>query len=522
MPRARERDIYARTLDQGARTDLRYVDLCVEFVDERDLEPILAVGDRWDRKKKEWADAPATKHLQIQVHKGQIESTEFFANWLDARLGGAPLDQPIYSFMLLGGTRSGKTYLGLRFALAFAVAVPRSRVWLVQEVDIERSDELEKEFDELAPVGWFKKSGGEWTCVNGSVVTIRSGKYPHKLKKGRCDFALVNEGQNMKRDALLRCVERTSDTSGITCIAANPPNDNPEGEWVAEYKEQCAAGRLPEARCFHYVYSDNPHVNAEQLASLEKMHDPRSYKIEVLGETMQPINAVYHAFDLVQNIRPPSGKDCTTEFAKRRGLGDGVTHFVGQDYQRAPHMAAVIAKAHGNPDNPFFHYIGSLAVEYGDEDDLAVAMHAWGLNPKTTAIVGDASGEFQRGDRDKPGVSFGLMRAAGWRRIFVPDSELKRNPLIDERIKNDNRLFTSQSGEHIVRIDPDRAPELYLAVKKWRKRHGKPDKSSDYAHLCEAMSYLHYRLFPRVNHGALVDYKRITSRRRPSMLRGIM
>jgi hypothetical protein len=194
---------------------------------------------------------------------------------------------------------------------------------------------------------------------------------------------------------------------------------------------------------------------------------------------------------------------------------------VGADFQRSPHMAAVVGRAFTNPTDltrPLLYYYAELIVELGDEYDLSDGLYDLGLDPMTTVIIGDASGEWQGADRKKGATSFGILRDSGWRRIVQPDKKQKRNPHVHERCKNDNRLFGAQDGSHIVRIDP-RCVALIEAVKMWRRKGGIPDKRSKYAHICEAMSYANYRLYPRRVATTGVGYKKIKERKRRRQMR---
>ncbi len=464
--------------------------------------------------------------LQVRCHPGQIETVEWFVEWLEAYMLGEDLDPAIYSCLLLGGTRAGKTWIAKSLMVAFTVAVPKARVWAVQEVEIERADELETELDELLPDAWFSKVGNKYKCINGSTITIRSAKYPHKLKRGRCDFAFLNEAQNVPEAAHNMLRMRTADTGGLVLSAANPPNDNEQGEWVATFSEECKAGRRANAVCFHYVYRDNPHVSAAQLESLRSETDPRTYAIEVEGKVMPPSNAVMHAFSIADNIDPiPElpGLDVTEAFLKRKGLGGNALDFACMDFQRSPHMAAVFGRAFVNPDDPdrpLIYWRDEVLVELGDEHDLSDGLYDAGLDPATTVCIVDASGFWQDADRTKGGSSVDILRKCGWRRIFRPDRKAKKNPPVHERHKNDNRLFHSEDGSHIVRIDP-RCVNLIESCKKWRRKGGAPDKNSIHAHIGDSMGYGNWRLYPRRFQSKGVGYKRLKGRERYEQMRNI-
>lgn len=317
---------------------------------------------------------------------------DWIASWFRAYFSDEPLDPEIYSCMLLGGSRAGKTHLGVRVPVAFALAVPNARVWMVQEAGAEQVDEIEAELDDFLPKSWYKRRGNQYILPNGARLIIRSAHVPKALKRGRCDFAFLNEAQNVKELAHSMLRMRTSDTGGLVLCAANPPNDDPDGQWVADYAEQCKAGRRPHAIVFPFDPRRNPHVKREQLEALKGETDPRTYRIEVLGEVLPPSNATYHSFSQVENIGtiPELGRDVTAEFASRIGLGSDATHLAGLDFQGTPFQIATIAKAIANPLDemrPILHYIGEVVVDMGDEHDLSDGMFGWGLDPRTTPLV---------------------------------------------------------------------------------------------------------------------------------------
>lgn len=485
---------------------------------------LFAVGGRWDKRRKRWADEEPRSALQIKLHPGQLEGAEFFAEWFEAYQSGESLDPDIYSALFLGGSRAGKTALAKFITVAFMAAVPNARVWLVQPTKTIDDDELENEFDEIIPAAWATKNGGKYKMVNGTTATIRSAKYPHALKKGRCDFAFLNEGQNVPELSFSMLRMRTSDSGGLVIVAANPPNSGNKGEWIGTWAEADARGERPHQKLFPFDPRDNPHVRREQLLAIAEETDHRTYEIEVLGKVLPPSDAVYHAFSPIENVDAiPEIGNITGAFAKRAGLGEGVRDLIGLDFQRTPHMAAAACRAFDNPDDPraLLYFWKAITVDLGDEYDLSDALYEAGFRPETTALVGDASGEWQDADRTKGGRSFDILRECGWRRLFVPDRNSRKNPPLGERMKNDNRLFMSEAGQRLVMIDPE-ARELIEACKKWRNTSsGVPYRASKYAHICDSMSYLNWRVYPRKVWRFDVGYKRLKGRKRRGQLKGI-
>lgn len=498
--------------------------MSVRFTDETDGREILCVGGVWDRQEKDWADDEPTTYVEVACHAGQLEAIEWIAKWFAAYISGETLSPEIYSAMFLGGSRAGKTHLGVRVPVAFAVAIAMARVWMVQEAGANQVDEIEAELDDFLPKDWYYRRGNEYRLLNGTRIIIRSAHEPKALKRGRCDFAFLNEGQNVKELAHSMLRMRTSDTGGLVLVAANPPNDNPDGQWVADYAEQCKAGRRPHAKMFPFDPRRNPHIERAQLEALASETDPRTYAIEVLGEVLPPSNAVFHSFSQTENNKPaPDLGDVTAEFAARIGFGEGVTHMAGLDFQGTPFQIATIARAFVNPADtrkPFLYYCGEVVVDLGDEHDLSDAMYEWGLDPKTTILVPDASGAWQDGKHSGDGNSYDILKSLDWRRIYRPDKREKRNPPVLERLKNDNRLFCAEDGSHTVFIDQDLCPTLYESVKNWRRKNGFPDKRSKWAHACDAMSYLNWRCYPRKIVSRATSYKRLAGRKRAQQMKG--
>lgn len=530
MARHHTREVSDRALQSGASQRNDLVDFSIRFfVDDEtrddDGREILSLGGVWNRADKAWADLEPESFAEVTLAGDQVPAMDWLAEWFRSYFGDDDLYPEIYSCMLLGGSRAGKTHLGVRVPVAFALAVPNSRVWMVQEAGASQVDEIEAELDEFLPRAWYKRKGDQYLLINGARIIIRSAHQPKALKRGRCDFAFLNEAQNVAELAHSMLRMRTSDTAGLVLSAANPPNDDPAGQWVADYAEQTLSGRRPNAKVFKFDPRRNPHVKREQLEALKAETDPRTYRIEVLGEIMAPSNSVYHSFSQIENIvATPDLGDVTAKFAASIGLGEGITDLVGMDFQQTPHHVAAVARAFVNPADarkPYIHFVGEIIVDLGDEHDLSDQMYEYGLDPHTTAIVADASGAWQDGKHSGEGNSFDILRSLDWRRIHRPDNREKRNPPILERMKNDNRLMCAEDGSRLALFDEEGCRELIEAVRKWRRRNGFPDRRSKWAHKCDAMSYLLWRCYPRKIVSRQTSYKRLKGRKRAQQMRGM-
>lgn len=439
----------------------------------------------------------------MRIHPGQVEAARWFADWAEAYVGGArPANEPepIWSILFSGGRRGGKTDLAVKIGCIFAVMVPRSRVWMVSP-SIPESEELELTLRDILPREWFSYLGAPWmkfTLRNGSTIHLRSAHAPENLKRGRCDLAILNEGQKMAQRAYTNVRGATADTGGLTIVAANPPED-PIGQWVADFAEEVEAKRRA-GRLFLFDPRQNPHIEISSLEALKHEVDERTYRQEVLGEFLVRTDVVFHSWSPRFNVLPtPELGDVTEEFTKKH-LGRAFPFIVGMDFQLHPHMAAVVMKAFADPDDPkgdpLLWYTDYVLVEQGNEDDLVDALQAKGYRGETSGVIADASGKWQSAERLEGRGSFAMLEKRGWRYLNVPDAAAKRNPHISERCAVTNARMKSADGKRHLFSDP-RNLDLNRALKLWENRNGVPYRRSEFAHLCDAASYPLWRFYPR-------------------------
>jgi hypothetical protein len=518
MSQTARRALYAQIRAEGTDGGQRFVDLRADFVAHDGDEHFLAVGGRWDRKLKEYV-APGTTGKLFQLHPGQHEAGRWFANWMRAFNARQPLIEgghAMRSLLLAGGRRGGKSDFAIKAAVAFALAEPKSRVWIVSP-SIPETEEVELAIVDWLPRNWYGRLGAPWfrfLFPNWSTVTLRSAHDPEALKRGRADFVVMNEAQKMDQRAFAVVRPQTADKGGLVILAANPP-ENPIGQWIADFVEECRAGRRP-AKYIHLNARLNPYVNQEALNDLALEVDARTYAIERDGEFLARLDVVFHAWSSTLNIQPmPDVGDVTREFTARRfGRDDGFDYIAGFDFQLHPYMAAVFFKAFRDPANPdgepLLWAVDSATVK-GNEEELLDELQRRGYDGNRVACVPDASGEWQDAERTRGRGSCDVMRRRGWGHLFFPDPKSKRNPEITERCAVANaRMCTADRQRHVF-SDP-RNLQLNEAIRRWEIRGSVPYRKSIYAHLCDSFSYPLYRLYPRRAPAGPFQYDRI---RRP-------
>ncbi|MFH0902757.1 MAG: hypothetical protein V2A73_19170 [Pseudomonadota bacterium] len=522
-------------LDEQDGKGARYVDLALAVRAMGSEELLLAVGGKWDRKSRRFVGR-AERVVTIHVHPGQVPVLRWFSRWLRGYHSGRrdPDCDRVWAVLLAGGRRGGKTYCAVLCAAAFAVATSSSILWAVSPAQPE-TDELRQTLEVMLPSSWYAWNE-EWQTyrlVNGSVLRLRSGYRPRSLKHGRIDIAFINEPQNQPERVYYLLRPATADSGGLVILAANPPEEA-IGQWVEDFYDEAKAGKRP-ARVFDLDPTLNPIPASESLQDLEREVDKDTYDREIRGVFGIKHDRVWYAFSgsrvghiLEAGIDPRDRStaipDVTARFVKQRIGSVDAEVIVSADFQRSPHMVALIWRAFEDPTDPggdpLLWVVDEVVLEQADENDLIDALEARGLDGKKTVVIADASGDWQDADRTKGRGSFDIFRQRGWRWIYPPDAHAKRNPDVLESIRIGNARLKTADGKMHVFIAPC-CLALVRAMKRWRFKGGRPHKRSEHAHISDAFRYPLHRFYPRRRRASTrVDYQRIEqgqSQRRQEM-----
>lgn len=516
MPRSSVDRVVQQRLSEAAHASARYCDLQVDIVDERDNRLVARLGGRWDRKTKEYVGDAARSRV-IRLHVGQLEFADWFCNkWLDAHLGGwDDDDEPIYTALVAGGRRGGKTFLLTALSVAYAAAVPGAIVWIVLPSDVEGyGEEIMNYVEQLMPREWYAQLGAphwRYDLANGSVIRFLSGFSSGKLKKGTASLVFMNEAQQIGASSYNNVRASIADEGGLVIAAANPPDAGDKGTWVADIAAAAETKTKPNVRSFFIDPLQNPHIDYAALESLRDSMDEHEFDIQIRGMFLLPRNVVLHSWDRTKNerVRPELG-DITERFTKRYE-GRAYRHVVSIDVQKFPWMVATVAHAFANPDAPdnldeaLLWFDDEVFIENGDEVDIARALIERGYDPSTTLVVCDASGDYQQAERReqfqrpqyKGKGSWDMLRGEGFRHIVGPDPDMAKNPEIVERVRAANARIGTKSRKRFVFADPHRCPRLVQTIAQWRNVNGMPSRRSQFAHAGDTMTYLIWRFFPR-------------------------
>ncbi len=524
-------------------------------------EELIELGGRWDRRTKRWS-GDAKRVRVIRVHRGQEQAARWLAEWF-ARAAqgpkGAHWDAPmkhapsvafrrVWSLLLLGGRRGGKSHLSCVALVMFAVLTPRARVWAISPTQDE-TDELEQALRSLMPRRWYKFRGGgagkplQFRLANGARIMCLSGHKPRSLKRGRVDFALYNEAQNMYRAGWIQLRGAIADTGGLVVLAANPP-DAEIGRWIETLHERARAKKNL-VELYELSAKHNPFVEYQALSDMEAdLNDPVTFAREVEGKMMPIGDVVFHSWSDSESVKdpPPHFIDVTAEITAKV-LKRAAGYVVGMDFQRQPHMPAVVYKFFRDPEaedpNEVIPWIVDEIVredcnEYELLDELeatprwqatgrdeAQTYRGWiephddKANPVHCAVVMDASAWWQDGEHAKGKASDKALRSRRWTYLYRPQADRedgtprRNNPDVLERCKATNAQLNNQAGRRRM-FSATYCVRTNRAMKSWPNKNGLPDKGSDFAHVCDAVSYVIYRFFgrPRIK-GDKAEFRQI-------------
>ena len=526
----------ARLLEQEADSATRYVglELALLYRPEKDSprgEYLVTVGGTWDKRERRYI-GPSETGMVIELQPAQINAARWLCDWFTCyKTGDWTGFRRVWSALFHGGRRGGKSNLACTALVVFAVLCPGSRIFAVSPT-IRETDELLMALRDMMPTHWYRFRGepkNELTLANGSRIKLESGFKPGKLKQGRIDFALYNEGQKMSEKGFLQLRGGAGDRGALVLVAANPP-DEPIGLWVEGFKEGVERG-VRKAEAFFFDFEKNYHVEDQSLRDLAHEMDEQTYRREIRGEFVPIGNVVFHAWnDQFSRRAVPAHFVDVTRAESRRLLGRAVDTIIGADFDKVPHLAAAVCRLYrdpGDPDGPVLLWvIAEAVVELSDEDGLCDALEALPGQPgggarlivkKTAVVIADASGAWQDTERTRGKTSHDIMARRGFR-VIKPDRKMDKNPLISERVKAGNAALRSHAGVRRLFVAPG-CQHTCTAMKRWEIRDGRPHKRSKYSHMCDAVTYVVWRLWGRGKRSGKAGYESVGRSARLERLR---
>lgn len=507
-------------LSEAHRQSERFADLEIELRCEATDELIIRAGGRWDSDERCYVGEAQDVSRVMTLHPGQLRASRWFAWWMEKKwaLGSQrSLAEKVYDLMLAGGRRGGKSDLGHDLIVVLGVAHPGAQCWIVVPTDGYTSEPA-RYLESIMHPSWYRRVEDRgvitYELINGSQIHIRSGMKPRKLKQGKADYILINEGQAVPTQSYATLSASIIDSGGIIITAANPPDVGDPGDWVGDLASSALRGSNPHARFFFFDPFDNPHVDHDALRALAFKTSKRTMDIQIRGMFLLPPDAVLYDWSQTENEMPApqvGSRDITRAFT-RHHAGREYDDIIGVDVQAFPWIVGVRFRVFDNPkypgsfDHALLYGIGEVFLEQGDEIDFAKALRRMpGIRPDRTLVICDATARWQQAVRNrdeqrpewKGKGAWDMISAGGFTWIEGPDPLLKTNPDVIDRWKAGNARVCNDEGDRFIFIDPEACPLTVESIRKWKIKGGRPSNRSRTAHAGDAVTYVIWRFFPR-------------------------
>jgi hypothetical protein len=491
----------------------------VVAADQSGAPVIASVGGRWDRIAARFVDEPAAREVTVPIHAGQRHVMAWLIFWLSRYLAADRAanaaeawpegENRPYSALWVSGRRAGKSWLAVLTSLLFAVARPRSLVWLCAPTE-EKTEELRRVLggdgspDELIPPAWgrYRKDDLAFALANGSEIRMKSA---HKsIKEGRADLVVLNEGQLMIEKRYQEARGAIVDSGGMVIVTANPPDDA-KGEWIERMAFEIEAGDRPHTVMHRFDAKLNPFIDQTALESLAETMDEVTADREI-GGVFRPIgDVVYHQFRFKRHAQRPAGPRWTevTRDHTRALFGRAYDVVVSCDFDKLPHLAAVVWRVYRDSAHPGIAVawvVAECIVPKSDENGLLDALEDLAdprdgsrlVTARTAIVIADSSGRHQDTARNPHNDSWDYFEARGYR-VAYPHPHEKRNPRVSDRNKVVNAALRTTAGVTRLYLDPACRGAIE-GLRKWEMKGGAPFMKSRYAHIAAAVGYGAYRL----------------------------
>lgn len=445
---------------------------CGDVVVELRAEVICTAGGVWDLVRNDWRldgegrRVAATNPVVVDLMESQIEVGRWAAERVACLREQRPHSQSVCE--LYADRAAGKTFVGVLIILLVAFDVPKIgkmplTAWLVSTQHGSR-DELDREIKAILPgSGKDYNRGGlyvyrelpkhQYRLLNGAVIQHKTIDDPEaQLRAGTVDVGLLNEGASMPFEAFRNVLRRTVDHFGFIVITTNTPKRQ-RGNWVTRLADAAAAalktGKVPATAVFRPDKRLNAAIKIEANGPIDEALRSCLEEGDTIDEgVILEADAKCYSppFDLDTHVQPLPQVglvDITADLTQRLH-GRPYRFVIGSDFQQQNAAVAfrIFAPSH---DPSTWTQFSMWAVRGwflrggGSEDDLLDVMEADGFKADDCLVVGDCSGQWQKGDHGYGPVSFDVFKTRGWE-IVAPTKKkgakglYSKNPDVEQSV----------------------------------------------------------------------------------------
>jgi hypothetical protein len=384
---------------------------------------------------------------------------------------------------IVGGYQSGKSTAAAIKAIIHLLQYPQVPIayylptyGLFDDMLVPKLDSL---FNEIYIDYSYNKQDSKIRTKYGEIW-MRSMDNPDRIVSYSVGYSIVDEVDvvhpNKRIDAMKRIASRNSFMKG----AANQIDfvSTPEGfAYMYQFFEKNWNENKLLLRLKTGDNSDN--LADGYIQGLREQYTDEQLKAYLDGEFVNLLaGTVYYKFDRRLN-------DCSKMVGKYDTLHIGMDFNIGN-------MSAVV---HIIEDRPYA--VDELTKVYDTDQMCQVIKERYPNNP--IIIYPDASGKQRNTSTTKTDLE--ILREAG----FTVKAK-SSNPLVNDRVKNMNRMFCDGNGKIGYMVNTHKCTEYTEALERMSyDTNGQPDKSSGFDHITDAGGYFIYWEYP-LNKSSINEY----------------
>lgn len=476
-----------------------------------EAETICTSGGVWDTQRREFRrDAnnqivAASRPVRVDLMESQIEAGRWLAERVAAFRDQRPHPQAVAE--LFSDRRAGKTFVGVLGVLLVAFTPVTGSLplvsWFVSTSHAAR-DELDRIVKAILPPHLYtyrELPKREFVLLSGAKILHKTTDDVESLRVGYVDIALLNEAANMPRDAYSIVLRATQDHAGFLVLTTNTPKRS-KGAWVVHLAEGAAQdereGRIPAVKVLRLDPKQNAAISQGAKSTIDRALLYTVEEDELDEGVILEADAKLLAppFDPLKHVRAPFGLvDVTATFLSRI-TGRPFQYLAGADFQQQ--CAAVVFKIYAPDAESLDRFVFVAVASYflrggGDEDDLIDCLEADNYTSTNTHVIGDCSGQWQKGDHGYGPVSFETFKRRGYSIVGPttkksPKGQYSKNPDVEASV---GRLRTFIADDRLLVSPSERTKALETAIFK-----------------CEARVDVYANLHPKGIHAHLIDATR--------------
>lgn len=404
--------------------------------------------------------------------------------------------------LLLGGRRSGKTYVEAQKAALLVIMFPGTKGMVVSPT-YRQVRNVWNHIYSIVPRHWLlpgqdalKKSDNEMHFTNGAVIAFRSADNPDSCRSDGVAWCLMDERQSMTDEAASNAIVSCSESKNDYIIMETATIN-------AEFRDHHDKLKRKKGAIVYRMKSrGNPFIGHKIFDEAKDILDRRTYLQEIEAEWPELQGRVYYTFNKSHIASYPIngiGYKDVTKHRLYQDFGSSISRFL---ISIDPPHSAVVWKIY---ENKAIHAIDEVVIgddyKSGDITDLARRLSAI---YKPAIIVQDPHDTKYDFDSNRAFKSYGY-RMVSMRRLPIE----WRLTAVRAKMER-GEFFVDPKCKYLIDS---------LFKQKYDPNTGKPEKMQFYTkdglndqitmdHIADAMGYGLYKMFPTIMQYAKMEEKR--------------